>query len=47
MVAAGDDLLVKVGAQGVQLAAIPSAGIGIAVKVEDGDSSRCSRRAAS
>lgn len=37
MVAAGDDLLVKVGAQGVQLAAIPSAGIGIAVKVEDGD----------
>lgn len=37
LAAAGGDLLVKVGAQGVQLATIPAKGIGIAVKVEDGD----------
>ena len=37
--AGGGQLLVKVGAQGVQLAALPAAGLGIAVKVEDGDRS--------
>ncbi len=34
--AAGGDVLVKVGAEGVQLAALPHLGLGIAIKVEDG-----------
>lgn len=34
--AASGDVLVKVGAQGVQLAALPRLGLGIALKVEDG-----------
>ncbi|HEU5082613.1 MAG TPA: asparaginase [Acidimicrobiales bacterium] len=34
--AAGGEVLVKVGAEGVQLAALPSQGLGVAVKAEDG-----------
>ena len=36
LAAAGGEVLVKVGAEGVQLAALPRLGLGIAVKVEDG-----------
>lgn len=36
LAAAGGDVVVKVGAEGVQLAAIPRLGLGIALKAEDG-----------
>jgi len=35
--AAGGDVVVKFGAEGVQLAALPGLGLGVAVKVESGD----------
>jgi L-asparaginase II len=34
--AGGGDVVVKVGAEGVQLAALPALGLGVALKVEDG-----------
>ncbi len=36
MAAAGDALVVKTGAEGVHVAALPGAGIGIALKIDDG-----------
>lgn len=36
LAAAGGDVVVKVGAEGVQLAALPGLGLGVAVKAEDG-----------
>ena len=36
LAAAGGDVVVKVGAEGVQLAALPRLGLGISVKAEDG-----------
>lgn len=41
LAAAAGEVLVKVGAEGVQLAALPSRGLGVAVKAEDGATRAC------